>query len=632
MMGQVGCLAIGRRAAALATLGICALLLASQGTSAVFMTLDLVVVTDKTAYQVGDFVNATVYVMNSGIPTDADSVSLAVMAYGSWDPLENVPLSRVATGTYRGTFQVTTNLTSLWMPGLTLRSQVSVGYLTDSASTDISVPARVSVRGHLSLSVSSAVPGETVSGTLTVTYNGALRDADDLNVSASLVTSLAQQTAYLPVTHISVGVYRFYYTVPSSLHASASVWFWGRVTIQQGNNSYGYADLATLPVELPDPFLIWYDAVLWTTDSVRLNVWLAGPTGIPAWGAKVFLYPVAPPFFRVKPVALSATADPTGLAAFDVRNPASYGAGYLTFYGYATMGTSNQSFSGTAEDTLLTNASNSGLQLRRNNILDVFPPGDTAILNYTAFWNGVPLNGTHFVYDVHDATALLAYGNATASASGTLLLSFPMPSDAATVDVSAHLPNTGWSPFFDTVRPEMRLAARVGRFQVGATTRLTAQLPLGHSAWQVSVMFYPYSLSAYPDLQPDWSESPDGAGVFPGVVMAVSNSSALGVSLTLPSFLPSNRSFYLEIRAEPLDLGASVAIPYVLKQLVYVGAGSVGPDNGLLVPSLVLGLGVTAVAIWVALVIRLMPRRRTPFRAREKGTSLTLESPRQARK
>lgn len=625
-------MAIRRGAAALATLGICALLLASQGASAVFMSLDLVVVTDKTAYQVGDFVNATVYVLSSGLLTDARSVSLAVMAFGSWVPLENVSLSHLATGTYRGTFRMTTNLTSLWMPGLTLRSQASVGYLTDSASTDISVPAQVSVRGLLSLSVSSAVPGETVHGTLTVTYNGSLRDADGLNVSASLLTSLVLQTAYLPVTHVSTGVYRFNYTVPSSLRASASVLFWGMATIQQGNNSFGYAGQVTLPVELPDPFLIWYDAALWTTGSVRLNVWLAGPTGTPVWGAKVLLYPVAPPVSRVEPVALSATTDPTGLAAFDVRNLTFYGAGYLTFYGYATKGTSNQSFSGTAEGTLPTNASSLGLQLRRNNILDVFPPGDTAILNYTALWNGVPLNGTRFFYDVHNATTLVAYGNATASALGTLLLSFPMPSDAATVDISAQMPNTGWSPFFDTVRPEMRLAAQVGRFEVGATSRLTAQLPPGHSAWQVSVMFYPYLLSAYPDLRPEWSESPDGADVFPGMAVTVSNGSALGVDLTLPSFLPSNRNYYLEIRAQPVDTGASFAIPYVLRQLVYVRAGSAGPVNVLLVPSLVIGLGVTAVAIWVALVLRLTPRRRTPLRAREEEASPTVEPPRHARK
>lgn len=616
---------IASRAVTVAVVGICAVLLLSASVSAFALALDVVLVTDKPAYRVGDFVNATVYVINGGVLADADSASLAVSSFGSWIPLENVSLSHEATGTYRGVFRITANLTLPVAVGVTLRAQASVGYVTDSASVDLYAPSWPDLQARLSLSSSEAVPGQTVHGTLTVTSNGQPRDADSVNVSIWFFLPFqGEQVANPQVTNLSTGLYAFSYTVPGFLTQPVSILVTGMATIRQGNSSFSYADQTNLLVTFPDPFLIWYNATEWTPRSVLLTVGVAGPTGSPIMGATVTVYPPLN-LSRVPlvPTVLNGTSDASGLSSFNITL---YSPGYLTFWGYATQGTANQTFGGEVESLAPVNRSMAGFELRRNNPLDVFQPGETAVLNYTASNDGIALNATRLYYDVHDTTSLLAYGNVTTSASGGFTLRFPMVSDTATVDLSGQMSSNVWASTFDSVQPGMRLDAHAGPFEVGATTHIVASLPAGEAPWHVTVGFYPYAESAYPDFRQEWCQLPDGAGVLPGVDAEVRNSSELSVNLTIPSFLPSNQDYYLEITAQPTNPGTSPGIPYVLKEVVYVGAQPAPPIDPLLVLSLVALAGVLGVAAIVLLVLRRRPRQPASVPL-DGGPRVTAEEP-----
>ncbi len=591
-------------------LGACLLLLVAGGASAFLMTLDVVVVTDRTSYLVGDYVNATVYVLNGGVPSDADSVSLTATAFGIPFRFVEISLSRTAIGTYRGTLPVTSNLTPEWSGGVNLRAQATVGYLTDTASTSVYVPGPVNLQACLSLSPSEAAPGDTVQGKLTVTFNGAPRAPDEVNVSVRVSNPFFYRTLYPPTTAVATGVYAFAFTVPPSLNASATLYVTGTATILTTNGSYGFSDFVSVPVRLPDPFLVWYNATSWSANQSYLDVWVATMTGSPVSGAKVTLYPLLGPLSPPGwPAVQNATTDAVGRARFSISVS---GLDYFSFWGFVTRGNANESFSGGVRAPPHIRSPFPGFTLLRNNQLDVFEPGETAVLNYTALFNYVPLNGRQLFYDVHNATALIAYGSVRVSRTGSFGIQFPMPRDAATLDIGGEMPNTGWSVASDSVQPAMRLAARVGPFQVGATTQLTASLPESGGPWDVTVGFYPYNLAAYPDLRPEWSAASDFAGTTPGVDVGVAGGSSFQVNFTLPAFLPSDRMYYLDVTATPTGSGSSPdpsPLHYVFKGLVYVGGAPGVPLEALLIVSLLAALGVVGVAVVIVCVLRQRPRQ-----------------------
>ena len=605
----MGCLSAHPAFACAAVLGVAALLLASSGASAFAQSLNVVVVTDRPGYQVGDFVNATVYVLDGGALTDADAVSLTVSPLGQGSPTENVSLSHVTTGTYRGTFEVTSNLTSTpFNPGLTLRALATVGSMTDAETTSISTPPQPDFRAHLALSRTTALPGQVVDGTLTVTYNGLPYDASDANVSVHLDVAPFSWPVYPSLTNLSTGVYGFSYTVPPSLDSPAEILFVSSATMIQGNHSFSWGEMASVLVTLPDPFDVWYNATSWTSSSTSFDVWVAAPTGVPVTGASVTLYSPEPPTLPPSlPSALHAITDASGRASFEVSN---YGRVLLPLSGYVTRGIANQTIGGVLERPPSTNQSFTGLELRRDNVLDVLVPGETAVVNYTALMDGVPLNGTRFYYDVHNATTLLGHGSVVTSPGGAFSLRFPMPSDTATADFSAELASNVWDSAFATVTPAHRLDAQVGAFQVGGETRITAALPATSGTWRVTATFYPDARSAYPDLRPDWSESADLAGLYPGIAAGVANGTGLSVNLTLPSFLPGDRDYYLEVDAQAMNGSAPVGLPYVLKERVYVVGRPPVPADASLVMALVAGIAAVGGAAVVALL--LLRRRRPP--------------------
>ena len=592
-------------------LGACFLLLAG-GASAFLVTLDVVVVTDRTSYQIGDVVNATVYVLDQGVLTDADSVSLYVAFYGGWTPLENVSLVHVGTGTYQGAFRMTANLTSTGPFGLTLRAAATVGAVSDTAMAYIFFQLNAGLQVRLILSAYTVSPGGSVSGILTVTENGQPRDADAINVSATIFSPPASSTTYPQANLSNPGTYGFVYNVPASLNASTTISITGTATVVEGNATFTQSDHAFLVAHVFEWFVVWYAASNWSAHPSYLDIWVADTSGSPVADATVTLYAYTGPIFSMfPPPGQQATTSAQGRARFPVSLA---GTDFLGFSGYVTKADRTQSFAGEVPAPANVSSPFPGLTLRRNDVLDVFEPGEIAVLNYTALFNYVPLNGTQLYYDVHNATALLAYGSLIIPRWSAFTLSFRMPRDAATIDVGGLMPNGGWSAASDTATPAMRLTVDAGSlrgepFQVGEGTTLFPELPASGGPWTVSVTFYLYDASSYPDLRPVWAAAEDFAGMASGVGEAPVGGSNFELTLMLPTYLPGNQDYYLEIVASPSTatpaLGAPL-LPYVAKELVYVSGPPALPSSPVFVLSLFLVLAAIGVAsvILVGLVSR----------------------------
>src|SRR5437016_7623514 len=109
---MAGCVQRTRHILFLVTCFTLVLVLSTSSSGLAFSgSLDVVLVVDKISFVVGDRVNATVYVLDGAMLANADSVSLLADSgtYPSWS--ESVTLTQVATGTYRGTFEILANMT-----------------------------------------------------------------------------------------------------------------------------------------------------------------------------------------------------------------------------------------------------------------------------------------------------------------------------------------------------------------------------------------------------------------------------------------------------------------------------------------------------------------------------------------
>ena len=575
----------------------------------------------------GSFVNATVYVFFEGALTDANAVWLVVAMSPLGTALENISLFRVSDGTYTGIFQITANLTASTYPALSLNAEATVGYLTGTASVSVQVPARAELRTSIALSTSEGMPGGTVQGTLTVTWNGAPRTPEFVNVSVGTYPLLFWRVAYPPIRFVSTGVYSFSFTVPASLNVSTMMLVVGTASLSEANETFSAGYFAYLPVELPDPFIVWYNTSDWSRNETYLDVWVATNATTPVSDARVLVYlPLSPQYPLTPPIAETAMTNSSGGARLSISLN---GASSFYFWGVVTQGTLNQSFEGSVQSLSGIHPPAPGFSVRRNNVLEIFEPGEAAVLNYSALFDYAPLTGTELYYDVHNASTLIGFGRVAVPPSGAFAIRFAMPRDAATLDFIGEMPNGKWSESSDAVQAAMRLDAQVGAFRTGATTRLTAPLPAGGAPWKVSVDFYPHDLSAYPELRAEWASASDAAWITPGIDVTTAGPTAFEVNLTLPAYLPSNRPYFLQVTAvpgAPASASGSHALPYVFRELVYV-AGPPSPSGGVL---LVLPLvAVVGAAIIVALVLRRRRRfQEPPSRAERSAAKKEASKPR----
>jgi len=594
-----------------AILGLGALLLATAGASAFSMTLDVVLVLDKVSYQVGDRVNATVYVLDRGVLADADSVSLVVSAgsYPSWS--EAVGLLHVALGTYRGSFEILANMTDPFLSGIGLRAAASLGYLFDSEDLIVAVPAQYTPWVELLLSDYSAAPGKTVSGTMRTYLNEQLRDANQVNVSARMtMPGHWGSPEFLAVENLSVGTYRFSYTVPASLSQSQVIEIRASATFAVPGGTTRFTNSAPLRVDVTNPFIVWYHQVSLTTEAAVVDLWVADSAGLRVANATASLNVFAcTPSCRI--VSLQGVTNLEGRASFNVTLNTTWNVGAVGFWGFVSKGSANQSYAGVLRAPPTENPPYIGFRLQRNNPLDVFAAGETAVLNYSAYSLGILLANTTIYYTAHSPTALIAHGNVLTDADGKFDLRFPMPTEGVTIDFSAEVSPNAWYSVSDNVLPARHLDVRMGALRVGSTTRAIVSLPSEGAPWAVSMELYPHNESEFPVLRPDWAAVLDSSPVFWDPRTLVTNESTLELDLILPSYLPSNRSYVLRIEAFPMT--GRLRTPYIFSQLVYVSAGSSAPTG---FPSILLlsvgSIAVGAAVLLAVLVIRLRRAGRRP--------------------
>lgn len=585
--------------------GVAVLLVVSGSASAFTMTLAVVVVVDRTTAHVGDTVTATVYVINSGALTDATNVSLTVFFFGGPFTSQFVPLTHTATGTYRGSFVITANMTAQYPGGVEVSAQAILGYLQDFDYAWVNIPRRPDLRATLTVAPARAPPGATVHGTITVTADGVPRDADSVAGDAEIYFPGLYHYDPLVLSNVSTGVYAFPYTIPASLNVSVPVFFLVTARFFGPNySSYSYTVFGSVIVDLPEPFNVWYNVTTWTASYADLGVWVADLDGRPASGVQVALTVPGP-----GPISLSLhnTTDASGRASFNVT---SYGSTTLLFFGWVRDATHNQTIYGYLQSPAAFNGTFMGFQLRRNNLLDSFAPGDRVTLNYTPTFSGAPLNGTQIFYVLRTATALIGYGSVTVPRWDSFVLQFTMPATYVNLETSGLMPNGAWAVASDSILPEWRLNASVGSVAPGGTTRVVAPLPASGGPWYVDAVMAPIDPGSLPQIRPYWMPAYDFSGNIAGVRAGVTQGSVLLVNFTLPSFLPWNRPYLLIV--EVWSSNETNPIPYVLRILVYPGGASNAGSETFLVMGFLTALAVAGVAVALISLRRRPPKPTLP--------------------
>ncbi len=581
--------------------GALVLLLVLPSPAAAFFnaSLDVEILVDKPSYQTGDIVNATVDVIWGGTLSDAVYVDLelTVNALTVWT--QPIPLTHVSAGVYRGSFPILANLTASGLPWLDLRADASVGAITASAYAMVFVTRSPVLTDHAFLSAYEAAPGQTVNGTLQTYLDGVLADADNVTVSAQLYApGLPYSSSDLAVRNVSAGTYAFSYTVPTDVNVSASVSFWGSAEVAAIHTTYGLSNLPTLRVDVADPFLVWTHELALGSGHAAFEVWVADPSGSPVAGAGVWVVTRTWGLpFPGGVVSGRAVTDASGRAPFDLAFASGFASRYLYLQGYVTRGSANESFTASIASSAVPPA---GFFVQRTNPLDLFEPGEKAVLRFVADFDGGPLAGSVLFYTAYDASSLLTYGRVTTDPSGSFAVNFTMPSDGATIELVTQTPDALWNGANVYVAPYERMNVQVGTLQVGTTGQIVATLPPTGGPWSVDIEFYPSNTSAPADVNAGW----DARDALTGLGVRLGGQTVAGptidLSLPLPSFLPAG-SYYLSIVAYPLNaIGPAPTLfplQYAYAALVTVQGPSL--DGAVLVLATLPIVLAVAAAAWV---------------------------------
>ncbi len=575
-------------------------------------SLDVVILLDKPSYGVGDTVTATVDVISDGILSDPGSVGLELNVSGTVLWARPVALVRVGPGTYAGSFQVLANMTPPSRQ-LMLLAQASVGSLSGGSSQSVTIVNRPVLTDHGTLSAYEAAPGQSVNGTLQTFLDGALADVDNLTMLAVLNVGGRPVGVFEPaVRNVSAGTYGFSYTVPSALNQSGIVFFTAYARVLALNNSTsGLSNLPPLRIDVANPFLVWVHTIGFTSNQTvahaAFDLWVADPSGRAVAGARVWV--------RALSAISPAGGTVTGVATTDASGRASLDLAMRAFTGLWTLPLTVSVQRGSANQSLFTFLAVSppptpGFTVQRQNPQDLFEPGETAVLDYTAYYDGVAYKGTDILYTAYTGSSLVAYGRVTTDLAGAFRLNFTMPSDPVTIELETQrLGSVIWSDATLTVSPSQRLAVQVGALQLGTTGHIVATLPASGGPWSVTIAFYPANASAPPDFAAGWVADPEltGLGVRLGV-QAVAGPT-VDLAVPLPAFLPTG-PYYLEILVSSADLASPFTIP--LAQYAYVALVTVQPAPPDAVLLLVVTVPIVAAVVLTAFVVQRRRKRLRP--------------------
>jgi hypothetical protein len=509
---------------------LCALLLSGLlafealvvgGSQALTQAVDVVVLVDRFTAEYGDTINVTVHVFDRGALADPSQIS-AVIDKLPW--LSPFALSRQSVGVFRGAFVFESHPTIV-------RVNATVGTTQDSGA--------VVVRHRFDQvwvvpSAGTARPGETVTVTVeTHDGDGALRDADSVNITAEVLYvpeygRRSPPTALSP-TRTAVGRYSAGFTVPKDVDRNVVVEFRGVAVRGRSGSGFG----ASVYVNFPDFFQVWYRPLGIGGTNVTLEIDVASLTGAPVPNANVS--------FRMWPVQgyairdFQGTTNRSGAVRFDIPVQGIV----LGFYGNATFASQRQAFSG--EVSLFPPSTPGEPELVRENPGEFFQIGETAVLRFHLSKGGSPVSYQDLFVYAHTTSDVILAERIRTDSTGGFELRFTVPSSYVTIDIGADIPGT-WKALHTSF-------SAVNRFPVivsspdGWHLLVSGRFPGNPELWVASL-----GLSTKGQAPAgSWT----GTGSFgPTRIVSGFGDEPFAFNVSLPRFLPAGQEVTLSIWAE----------------------------------------------------------------------------------
>lgn len=542
-------------------LAVAVLLVAAVPASAFTKSANVVITVDRSAYQVGDFVNVTVRVFNYAVPTDPLSIALSLnpgSLYG-----RNLTLSWQSVGVYRATFMIQSTDLGAPVPlvatTLRLEATAQVAGLTDVEDAYLAVVPAHTFRLAVSASSFDAAPGDTVSLALQVTLDGVPHDADGVAVTAMATSSnLSYESLLVSVANASTGSYLAALTVPGDLVPPGQI-----VVVSQATLSNATRTQTTyLAVPGSQPYDVWAYQSVFAPPTIQFTIFVGDAFGGFVSAADVnlsYAYYSSSAGGVSAPYGVNATTDVYGRAAFDLYLAGASGVLGVTYRGNVTKGATRQAISG----LLFAPTSMSPFQIVRANGYAFFAANTTAELNYTTLSSGLPIAGVTVYYYAQNNVEFVAAGNATSDANGDFTLDLPVPPGGLNVLLTARSGST-WYSTTDRVDPYPPLAVEATPVRVGGAVQANLTFPAS-AEWYTSVTLAPYLA---PGTTSPWLQV---SGFF-GTGSPYVNGSRASYNLSVPRFLPKDTDYLLSayaMRASSIGVESGRTV-YAYSRLIHI--------------------------------------------------------------
>lgn len=524
--------------------------------------LEVVIVAPDRTYRVGDIVNATVYVYSEGALADPSNLTVEVDRFPDLPRPLNVV--RIATGTYVASFQVYgSDLVGFSnLPGcdsISLVANATLANVTDHDAHVLNVlrPAPLPLEVRLTVTPAQVSPGSPLSISIQVLRDGALRDADFVNLT------VASQP--IPVVRIGVGNYRASYVVPTSVTSSTSLSIQAQVTIG-GNVTWEWTQVQ---VRIPARLILWYSSEWANNTTYGIALHVANSTGWPVVGADVNLSYEDPCWDSCHVTRwLNGTTDSLGKASFNLTHyvvpfpdPWSF---FIPFEGTVTKGSSHLEFSWfasspppewyTLRDVFLEDS------------LRTFAPGENVVVNFT-LGNGWLAPYADAFYSAYTQDRVLVSNRTWVTRLGHFSFGFVMPQEPVTLRVSVNMSGY-WIYGGGWVFPTNTSTIHVGKIAVGGITPISVSSPSGSGPVGAFIGFSPYDPSReYPAGSSSWTPLGLSGQTWDE---AVSSNATLEYGLVIPRYLPKDETYILVVQVGGFGLLYYSLTSVLYTRIVYI--------------------------------------------------------------
>jgi hypothetical protein len=510
---------------------LCALLLSGLlafgalvvgGSQALTQAVDVVVLVDRSAAEYGDTINVTVHVLDRGALADPSQISAVIDKLPGLSPFA---LSRQSVGVFRGAFVFQSHPTLV-------RVNATVGTTLDSGAA---VVWHRFDQVWVVPSAGTARPGETVTVTVeTHDGDGALRDADSVNITAEVlyVPEYGRRSAPMALspTRTAPGRYSAVFTVPKDVDRNVVVEFRGVAFRGRSGSGFG----ASVYVNFPDSFQVWYRPLAIGGTNVTLEIDVASLTGAPVPNANVSFrtwWPVPGNAIR----DFQGTTNRSGAVRFDIPVQDIV----FSFYGNATFASQRQAFSG--EISLFPPSPPGEPELVRENPNEFFQVGETAVLRFHLSKGGSPVSYQNLFVYAHTTSDVILAERIRTDSTGSFELRFTVPSSYVTIDIGADILGT-WKALHTSFSAVNRLPAIVSSPD-GWHLLVSGRFPENPEPWVASLVLSTRGQAP----AGSWT----GTGSF-GPIRIVSGfgGEPFAYNVSLPRFLPAGQEVSLSIWAE----------------------------------------------------------------------------------